>query len=196
MLFRSNPMNDPAACFELTGIGPAARGAGAEVALPRADYFRPFSLPGGRLIADWPVLLGPLESATKLIGVAPVKDHHRAGASLALKNWYGLLGGRRSLFHQEIHAIIAELARLVRPTLVVLDGVTAMIRNGPTGGSLYDLAPTDTMIVSTDPVAADAFGATLLGLTVNDLPWLASAAVAGAGTANYELLSPIRLDAG
>ena len=38
-----------------------------------------------------------------------------------------------------------------------------MMTNGPTGGSLADLKATNTMIVSTDQVAADAFGATLLG---------------------------------
>jgi len=81
----------------------------------------------------------------------------------------------------------------VRPTLVVLDGTTAMMRNGPTGGSLDDLAETNTMIVSTDAVAADAFGATLLGKTAADLPYIGLAAVAGAGTADYESLRPLRV---
>jgi uncharacterized protein (DUF362 family) len=51
------------------------------------------------------------------------------------------------------------------------------------------------MIVSTDPVAADAFGATLLGTTAADLPYIAMAAAAGAGTADYESLHPLRVGA-
>ncbi len=185
-----NPINDPASCFALSGIGPAARRAGASVVLPAESLFRPVSLEGARLIRNWPVLTGPLAGITRLIGVAPVKDHHRSGASMTLKNWYGLLGGRRNLFHQDVHRLIAELALLVRPTLVVLDGTTTMMTNGPTGGSLSDLRETRTLIAGTDPVAVDACGAELLGKRPEDLPFLGAAEKAGAGTVDFRRLSP------
>jgi uncharacterized protein (DUF362 family) len=143
---------------------------------------------GGRLIRDWPVLYAPLARVDRVIGMAPVKDHHRSGASMTLKNWYGLLGGRRNIFHQDIHTIIQELAMMIRPTVVVLDGIQTMMTNGPTGGSLSDLKPTGTLIVSTDPVAADAVGATLLGRTAADLAFIAKAQSIGAGTADYRSL--------
>ncbi len=190
-----NPINDPASCFALTGIGRAARGAGAELILPEERYFRSVTLKDARLIKNWPVLLGPLAGVTKLIGLAPVKDHHRSGASMVMKNWYGLLGGRRNIFHQDIQTIIAELARMVRPTLVVLDGTTTMMSNGPTGGSLADLKETRTLIVGTDQVAVDAFGATLLDKTAADLPYIAKAEALGAGTADYRTLSPLEVTA-
>jgi uncharacterized protein (DUF362 family) len=190
-----NPINDPSSCFELSGIAAAARRAGATVVVPREDSFRPLTLPGATLIRNWPVLSSPLQGITKLIGLAPVKDHNRAGASMTLKNWYGLLGGRRNVFHQDIHVIIRELAMMVKPTLVILDGTASLMTNGPTGGSLSDLKPTRTMVVSTDAVAADAFGATLLGRQASDLPYITMAAAAGAGTANYEMLNPERLSA-
>jgi uncharacterized protein (DUF362 family) len=104
---------------------------------------------------------------------------------MTLKNWYGLLGGRRNIFHQDVHTVIQELAMMIKPTAVVLDGIQSMITNGPTGGSLSDLKPTGTLIVSGDPVAADAAGAALLGRTVADLPFIAKAEEAGAGTADY-----------
>jgi uncharacterized protein (DUF362 family) len=128
--------------------------------------------------------------------MAPVKDHHRSGASLSMKNWYGLLGGRRNIFHQDIHTIIQELAMMVSPTLVILDGTFSMMTNGPTGGSLSDLQRTDTLIVSTDQVAADAFAAKLLNKTADDLPFIARAAAAGVGTADYESLGLVRVQAG
>ena len=117
--------------------------------------------------------------------MAPVKDHHRSGASMTLKNWYGLLGGRRNIFHQHIHAAIAELAMLVQPSLVILDGTFSMTANGPTGGSLDDLKPTHTVIAGTDPVAVDAYGAGLLGRAIHDLPYLELARKAGAGSVNW-----------
>jgi uncharacterized protein (DUF362 family) len=187
-----NPINDPASCFALSGIAKAAESAGARVILPDASAFKPTTLAGGHLIRDWPLLFEPLRGATKLIGMAPIKDHHRSGASMTMKNWYGLLGGRRNIFHQDIHTIISELAQLVRPTLVILDGTNTMLTNGPTGGSFEDLKATHTMIVSTDQVAADAFGATLLGKTAADLPFIMKAAAAGVGTADYESLKPRR----
>lgn len=187
-----NPINDPQSCFALTGISKASEQAGARVVLPRAGYFKPTTLEGGELIRDWPLLFEPFQDATKLIGISPVKDHHRSGASMSMKNWYGLLGGRRNVFHQDIHTIIFELARMVRPTLVILDGTQTMLTNGPTGGSFDDLKTTNTMIVSTDQVAADAFGATLLGKTANDLTFIMKAASAGLGTADFESLNPAR----
>jgi uncharacterized protein (DUF362 family) len=183
-----NPINDPAACFALTGIGDAARRAGAAVMIPGPRHFSRISLPGGRLIRDWPVFTAALAGIDKVIGLAPVKDHHRSGASMCLKNWYGLLGGRRNLFHQDIHGIITELAQLVRPTLVVLDGTMSMMTNGPTGGSVSDLKPTGTLIVSTDPVAADVLGARLLGLSPQALPFIDRSAAAGAGIADVDRL--------
>ena len=188
-----NPINDPVSCFTLSGIAEAARSAGAKVILPTEGAFRTTTVPGTTLLRDWPILWEPLRGITKIIGLAPVKNHHRSGASMAMKNWYGLLGGRRNIFHQDINTIIKDLALMVRPTLVILDGTTTMMTNGPTGGSLADLKHTNTMIVSTDQVAADACGATLLGMTSADLPFLTRAAAAGIGTADFESLRPTRL---
>ena len=188
-----NPINNPSSCFTLSGITDAARREGAKVYLPDVDAFKPLSVPEAQLIKSWPVLMGPLKDVTKVIGLAPVKDHHRSGASLIMKNWYGLLGGRRNIFHQDINTIITELAMMVRPTFVILDGTVSMMTNGPTGGSLTDLKKTNTMIISTDQVAADAFGATLLGKTSNDLPFISRAEAAGVGTADYLSLKPVEL---
>ncbi|EFK07194.1 Tat pathway signal sequence domain protein [delta proteobacterium NaphS2] len=191
-----NPINDPSSCFALTGIEEAARSAGAEVILPRHDLFSIMTLKDAKLIRSWPVLNKPFKNITKVIGMAPLKDHHRSGASMTMKNWYGLLGGRRNIFHQNINDIIKELAMMIKPTFVVLDATTTMMTNGPTGGSLSDLKDTHTMIVSTDQVAADAFGASLLGRTLDQVPFIRKAEALGAGTADYRKLNPIMTSIG
>ena len=182
--------------FTLSGVGKAASEAGAEVVLPKPHLFQRTTLANGKLIRNWPIFFGPFEQADKLIGIAPVKHHHRAGASMSMKNWYGLLGGRRNIFHQDINTIIAELSMMVKPTLVILDGTEVMMTNGPTGGSVSDLRRANTLIASTDCVAADSYGATLLDLKVSDLPYLAQAEKAGAGTTDYESLKPARATIG
>lgn len=191
-----NPINDPESCFSLTGIGEAARSSGAELIIPEESLFTEITAPGTNLIRDWPVFTGAFKGATKLIGIAPVKDHHRSGASMAMKNWYGFMGGRRNIFHQNIHTFIRDLAVMIKPTLVILDGTSAMVSNGPTGGSLSDLRKTGTMIASTDQVAADSAGARLLGKTPKDLPYIVKAEQAGVGTSDFESLKPLRVSTG
>jgi uncharacterized protein (DUF362 family) len=75
---------------------------------------------------------------------------------------------------------------------VILDGTEVMMTNGPTGGSVSDLRRANTLIASTDCVAADSYGSTLLDLKVSDLPYLAQAEKAGAGATDYESLKPAR----
>lgn len=191
-----NPINNPESCFTLSGIGEAAQAGGARLILPRDALFSNITVPDSNFIKNWPILSGSFEGITKLIGVAPVKDHHRSGASMSMKNWYGFIGGRRNIFHQDIHTFIKDLALMVKPTFVILDGTFTMITNGPTGGSISDLKQTNTMIISTDQVAADAAGAALLGKRPGDLPFIAKAEQAGAGTADFESLNPVRVSIG
>jgi len=115
---------------------------------------------------------------------------------MSMKNWYGLMGGRRNVFHQDINKIIAELAAMVKPTLVILDGTVTMMTNGPTGGSVSDLKKTNTMIASCDMVAADAFACSLLDLKSAQLPYIALADKSGSGVADYQSLKPLLADVG
>jgi uncharacterized protein (DUF362 family) len=190
VLVTDNPINNPDSCFEISGLANAARTTGARLIPPHAGLFAPVSLPGGRLIENWPVMAGVFPGVNKVLVISPVKDHQRAGASMTLKNFYGFLGGRRNIFHQDINGIITELSQLLKPTLCVLDGTVSMMTNGPTGGSLSDLKETGTLVVSTDPVAADAVGVELLGRTLADIPYIRMAEKAGAGTADYHRLKP------
>lgn len=192
VLVTDNPIHAPEGCFRKSGIGRATEDAGGTVLLPRPDAFAPVVL-ADTILDGWPVYVAPLLRATKVIGIAPIKDHNLALASMTMKNWYGLLGGPRNQLHQKMDETIATLASLIRPTLSVLDGSRIMIRNGPTGGSLEDLIRGDTLAIGTDSVALDAFGATLLGLGVEDLPYLRMAQDAGAGTWDFESLQPRRI---
>ena len=153
-----NPIESPQSCFVRTGIQQAAIAAGARVFLPSAGEFETINVPGATWIEKWPFFYRPFHGANKVIGVAPVKDHNLCRASMTTKNWYGLLGGRRNQFHQDIHGIIADLALMLRPTFVLLDGSRVLFRSGPTGGSLGDVKAAQTMVASTDSLAADAFG--------------------------------------
>lgn len=152
-----NPIESPADCFAKSGIRLAAERAGGRVYLPDSNAFKMLHTEGAELIEDWWFFHRPLTNVNKVIGVAPVKDHNLCHASLGLKNWYGLLGGRRNQFHQDIHAIISDLALMMRPTLSILDGGRVLMRNGPTGGDPSDVKSADAVVAGIDPVAVDAW---------------------------------------
>jgi uncharacterized protein (DUF362 family) len=64
----------------------------------------------------------------------------------------------------------------------VMDAVRILTAHGPTGGSLNDVKLTNTVIASHDTVAADAYAATLFGLTGTDVAYVKAAADMGLGT--------------
>jgi hypothetical protein len=66
-----------------------------------------------------------------------------------------------------------------------------LFRSGPTGGSLADVYAGDTIVASTDSLAADAFGwDDLLRREGQDRPaYLAKAAAAGLGNPDWRSLA-------
>jgi uncharacterized protein (DUF362 family) len=193
-----NPIESPEACFVRSGVQRAAIEAGAVVHLPSPRDFEMLSTPGATWIARWPFFWRPFAGAHKVIGVAPVKDHNLCRASMTTKNWYGLLGGRRNQFHQDIHGIIADLALMMKPTLVLLDGTRVMFRSGPTGGSLADVREGHTVVASTDTLAADAYGwHELLDRRSEALPaYFEKAAKRGLGNPDYKSLHVKKIQVG
>lgn len=152
-----NPIESPPDCFAKSGLNAATGKAGGRVYLPDSNAFRVLNTPGAELIENWAFLHRPFTNADKVIGVAPVKDHNLCSASMGIKNWYGLLGGRRNQFHQDIHSIVSDLSIMMRPTLTILDGSNILMKNGPTGGDPSDVKPGNCLMAAVDPVAQDAW---------------------------------------
>ncbi len=172
--------NDARRCFQRSGIAAAAHAAGAEVLLPDADRFKEVDLEGD-VLRTWPVF-EPFLSADKIINLPIAKHHSLSGATLGMKNWFGILGGQRNQLHQQIHESLADLADFVRPTLTMVDCYRVLLRNGPTGGSLEDVALKKTLVAGTDPVAIDAYVAKAYwNLGVDAMPYLKLASQRGLG---------------
>jgi uncharacterized protein (DUF362 family) len=150
-------INEPRRSFERSGIAAAARATGADVILPEERLFREVDL-HGTVLNSWPVL-EPFLEAGKVINIAVAKHHSLTGASLGMKNLYGILGGPRQRLHQLIDESLVDLAGFVRPALTIIDASRVLLRNGPGGGSLADVIAANTLIAGTDPVAVDAYAA-------------------------------------
>jgi len=179
--------NEPRRCFQRSGIQAAALAAGAEVILPDPELYREVDL-GGVVLKSWPVFT-PFLEADKIFNMPIAKHHVLTGATLGMKNWYGILGGQRNRLHQQIHQSLADLASFMLPTVTLLDGYRILLRNGPTGGNLEDVALKKTMVAGTDPVAIDAYAAKAWwNLDPEHMPYLAMAAARGLGSLDFDKL--------
>jgi uncharacterized protein (DUF362 family) len=180
--------NEARRCFHRSGIEAAAKTEGAEIILPDPELFREVDL-GGVVLKSWPVFT-PFLEADKILNLPIAKHHMLTGATLGMKNWYGILGGQRNRLHQQIHQSLADLAAFMLPTLTIMDCYRILLRNGPTGGNLEDVAVKKTVVAGTDPVALDAWVAKAYwNLDPEHLPYLQMAASRGLGTVDFEKLS-------
>lgn len=146
-----------------------------------------------------------------IISACMLKTHDRAVATLGLKNIVfgaplkiansnatGGRGGRgfsssdKPILHgggaRGININLAMLAPLLHPSLTVIDGFQGMEGNGPIGGTAVDHR---VCVVSTDYLAADCVGASLMGIdpaNVGYLTYLAQTKVGESDLSRMEIL--------
>jgi len=183
--------NEPNRCFQRSGIWRASHELGATVILPAAHRFREIRMRGD-VLDQWPVYT-PFVNADKVINVPVAKHHNLSKYTAAMKNWYGVLGGRRNRLHQSIDLSIADLATFMRPTLTIVDATRVLMRNGPQGGNIDDAVNMHQVIASLDQVAADAYGSTLIGQRPENIGYLKLGEARGIGTMNYRALAPVEV---
>jgi len=172
-------VNDPRRCYAQSGIAGAVRALGAEADFTDERKFRKMRI-NGEVMKEWPLYTEIFE-ADKVINVPIAKHHGLAGITMAMKNWMGIMGDERNRIHQKLDQSLVDLSTVVKPALTVLDAVRILTANGPQGGNLADVKRMNTVIVGTDQVAVDSYGATLFGMKGSDLGYVRIAAGAGLG---------------
>ena len=183
--------NEANRCFQRSGIWQATYELGATIILPAEHRFREIRMRGD-VLDQWPIYT-PLINADKVINVPVAKHHNLSRYTGAMKNWYGILGGRRNRLHQNIDVSIADLATFMRPTLTVVDATRVLVRNGPQGGNIDDTRDMHQVIASLDQVAADSYGATLIGERPERLKYLALADQRGIGSQDWRVVQHVEV---
>jgi uncharacterized protein (DUF362 family) len=183
--------NEPNRCFQRSGIWRAAYALGATVIIPAEHRFRELRMRGD-VLDQWPIYT-PLVNADKVINVPIAKHHNLSKYTAAMKNWYGLLGGRRNRLHQNIDVSIADLATFMRPTLTIVDATRVLLRNGPQGGNIDDARDMHQVIASLDQVAVDAYGCTLIGEKPEHVKYLKLAHDRGIGNMHWERVARVEV---
>lgn len=177
--------NDARRCYTSSGIAQAAEQAGAETLYIRESdlrfKFRNVPIPQGQKIKEWPIYSEALD-ADVYINVPVAKHHSLCNLTLGIKNTMGILGGDRGALHVDLGEKLADVHRVFKPTLTIMDAYRVLLKNGPTGGNPRDTQLKFTMIASVDPVAVDAYTTTLFDLKPQDVPYIPACAKAGLGT--------------
>ncbi len=182
-----NTTNQAQRCYARSGIADAAKAAGAKV--PFVNTFRLKKMPlKGEWLKDWEVFTDFVE-VDKLINVPIAKHHSLSRLTMGMKNWLGAIGGARNQLHQKLDEAMVDLAAFFQPQLTVLDAYRILTRNGPQGGRTSDVKLQKTVVVTTDPVAADTLGASFLELGPQELAYLGLANKRGLGEINLERLT-------
>jgi uncharacterized protein (DUF362 family) len=188
------PVAESRRAFERSGIMQAARQVGAEVVLPEESRYLTVEI--SPRLGTWDVL-EPFVTATKIVNVPVAKHHDLTGTTAGMKNWIGITGKLRIMFHTEIERSIAELSALMRPTLTVIDASRVLMNAGPQGGSLSDVQQVGAVAVGVDPVALDAWAFSLFGVGLEGLPSsLRLAEEMGLGRADLYTRAPVEIVAG
>ncbi len=184
---------NPGPSYINSGIEKAAREAGADVRFVNRRLFKDVKIPGGKVLNSWSFYeeLIYQDEVDVLINVPIAKQHSTSRLSMALKNTLGMVGGNRGSLHRDIHPKIADLNKVVKVDLTVLDAFRILKRHGPTGGRLEDVDNTfenaRRLIISTDPVAVDSYGATMFGYEGKDIGFIRESYEAGLGEIDFKL---------
>lgn len=192
VVFDRTMSRDPSGPYRASGIAEAVRQAGGTVHFVDESRFHPVEIPGAFALKAWPfydrVLFG--DQVDVLINLPAAKTHSTSGLTLGLKNVFGMVGGERGELHQQIHEKIADLNRVVKVDLTVLDATRVMFRNGPNSPRRGDVDVSaeraQRIIVGTDPVAVDAYAAReLFGRDPADIGFIRCGAEAGLGEMKF-----------
>lgn len=138
-------------------------------------------IPDGRILKEIKVT-GYFHDFDFIVSIPVLKMHMHTGASLSFKNMKGMIYKREKVALHQLHApedikqgykeldiAIADLALAMKPDLVVIDAFYAQEGMGPSAGDRRKL---DTIIASTDFLAADLAALSIVGLDMGHAPHL------------------------
>lgn len=128
-----------------------------------------------------------------LINLPVAKTHGGATLTLGLKNWMGSVRDRGFWHRSGLHQCIADFGTLVRPSLTIVDATRIMVTNGPRGPG--ELKTPNQIVLGTDPVAVDAYAATLFGLEPFAVPYIQIAHGLGLGCGDLAKVVVQRIEA-
>lgn len=180
-------------CYRNSGIERAVKDAGGKIAPGNNEgYYQTVAVPRGKRLTETKVHELVLD-ADVFINVPVLKHHSSSQVTIGMKNLMGIVWDRWYWHRNDLHQCIADFVSYRKPTLTVVDAYNVMKQNGPRGVSVGDVVKMKSLIVSTDPVAADAAAAMIFGTQPSDVRHIQLAADMGLGRMNLKELAIDRI---
>ncbi len=186
--------------FDVSGIQKALKDAGGRLYTPEAKDCRKVEIPKGVILktAEIPAVLMDCDC---LINLPVAKHHGAATVTMSMKNLMGSDLHRKDWHRLGLHQCIADFSTFLKPHLVIIDATRILLTKGPQGPG--ELAEPHELIFSRDPVAADAYAATLFVGRDNssvriktpfDVPYIKLAHGMGVGCGDLERVKIERIE--
>ncbi len=143
-------------CIQASGIGPALASVDPNMvhAINNPSFYKEVTIEQAKSLARTDVAKETLK-ADVLIAVPVAKSHSATGVSLSMKGMMGLIYDRGIMHRMDLNETIVDLAVMLKADLAVIDATRVLSTGGPGGPG--KVLKRDTVIASTDMVAADAY---------------------------------------
>ena len=159
-------------CYKESGIGEAAKSAGALVAPgDNEKYYQKVAIPGAKTLVSTEVHELVLE-ADVFINVPILKNHRFTHHSIAMKYLMGVVWDRMKYHQADLDQSIADFCLFKKPDLNVVDAYRVMQRFGPRGSTPEHVALKKTLLISKDIVAVDAAASKVYGIEPENVRYI------------------------
>jgi len=162
--------------FKVAGVDAVAERWNVKLVDLNRDEFVEVYPPNSLLLKKVKVAKTALDCT--IISVPKLKPHRIATVTLSLKNMMGALASKGSMHTGSLSRNIVDLASVLRPGISVVDGIIAGEGHESSGNPVE----MNLVIAGTDPVAVDAVGAAVMGISPMDVKHLVLAQEKGLGT--------------
>jgi uncharacterized protein (DUF362 family) len=110
-----------------------------------------------------------------IVSMAKMKTHHWAGATLSMKNLFGVMPGiyygwpKNVLHHAGIENSILDINATLKPSFAIVDGIVGMEGDGPIMG---DPKKAGVLVMGRNVAAVDATCCRIMGIDPYKVPYL------------------------
>lgn len=160
--------------FSVCGYHDIAAKYGVKLLDLKGDSFKSY---GGINVCDAPM------NVDYLINMPVLKGHCQTTMTCALKNMKGCIPDReKRRFHtQGLHQPIAKLGTILKPNLTIVDGICGDLDFEEGGNPI----PMNRVLLGYDSVLIDACVCAMMGIDLDEVPYIEMAARMGAGSMDF-----------
>ena len=116
--------------------------------------------------------------ADLIVSLAKMKTHHWTGATLSMKNFFGIMPGtvygwpKNVLHFSGIENTVLDICSTITPHFAIIDGIVGMEGDGPIMGGPKKA---DVLVIGRNLPAVDATAMRIMGINPLKVPYLRSA---------------------